>query len=92
MAERDHSALAKALEDKGLNACPACGNPNWIFGKDPVFLPFVDPDQEFPGWRTVVLFCSNCGLVHLHNYAALIAALEIAEDSGGDDEQGNDGK
>jgi hypothetical protein len=92
MAEPDHAAFVELLEEKGLNACPACDNPDWLIGDDPVFVPFVDPDSPFPGFRAVILFCSNCGLMHLHNYAALMSDDEVADDSAADDEHSDDAK
>lgn len=93
MAERDHAALVEILEGKGLKACPACDNPDWLIADDPVFVPFVESDSPFPGFRAVILFCTNCGLMHLHNYAVLLMdAEEVADDPSTDDQHSDDAK
>jgi hypothetical protein len=89
MTESDHAALVELLKHKNLNACPACGNPDWIISKEPFFLSFVNQDLEMPGFRAIALFCSNCGLMHFHNYAALKADPEILKRTAEKNEEAN---
>ncbi len=78
MAELDFAALLELLKEKDLNPCPACGNHGWLATDEPVFVPLLG-EGEIPGFRAIPLFCSNCGLMHLHNFAALETDPEVME-------------
>ncbi len=80
MAELDFAALVRLLKGKDLNPCPACGHPFWLIGDGPLFVPRLTQDEgEASGFRAVALFCADCGLMHLHNFAVLEGDTEVLE-------------
>ena len=83
----EFDSLVELLETKALNPCPACGNHEWVIGGKPFAVPLDSGEGSF---RAIALFCSNCGLMHLHNYFALRQSVEVTDDSTADNEDGND--
>jgi hypothetical protein len=90
MAESDHAALVKLLKSKDLKGCPACGNANWVIINEPFFVSFANPDPDVSGFRAIGVFCSNCGLMHLHNYAALKADAKVLERAAQENKKANE--
>ena len=83
----DFHALVALLREKDLNPCPACSHPHWLIGDGPVFVQSLDSEPEHAGFRAVPLFCPNCGLMHLHNFAALTGDTEIMESAAKENEE-----
>ena len=50
--------------------CPACGQPNWRFGKDIVSLPYAQETSTqtpapAPAIHATPTICNNCGYIRL---------------------------
>ena len=45
--------------------CPACGKPNWRFGKDLVSLPYAQDKTKQTGIHAIPTICDNCGFIRL---------------------------
>jgi hypothetical protein len=96
MPEPDLSfdALMALLKEKDIRPCPACGHPEWGPAMNPLFVQSLDESGTKiveGGFRAIALFCRNCGLMHLHNFTALVESDEdIADDPVDDDAEPDD--
>ena len=48
--------------------CPACGQPNWRFGKDIVAFPYAQDtatQDPAPAIHAIPTICNNCGYIRL---------------------------